>query len=440
MTENGFKETELGLIPEEWEITRLGDLFEIQQGITLCREPGPGKYLKPFLRTSNVFWSRIDLTKLDSMYFSEKQLQSLTLKSKDLLICEGGDIGRTAIWEEQITECCHQNHLHRLRAKNGLGITPEFYMYWMQFGMLIRGLYSEEGNKTTIPNLSRSRLSNFTIPLPPLPEQKQIAHILSTIQEAKDKTEDVINATKELKKSLMSHLFTYGPVPVSEAEHVKLKETELGLIPEDWEVKKMVDFATLITDFVANGGFATLREKVKYKSKEDYAILLRLIDYTHKFKGPFVYIDEGAYNFLKKTKLKPGDIILCNVGATLGTVFRVPDLHKPMNLGPNSLLLRADESNDYLFYWLKSQIGQEKIKSIATVTAQPKFNKTDLRNLLIPLPSLPKQNQIADMLSAVDSKIEAEENKAKALDALFKTLLENLMTGKLRVNTLEVSS
>ncbi|MFA7689734.1 MAG: restriction endonuclease subunit S, partial [Methanofastidiosum sp.] len=173
-----LKETEVGLIPEEWNVVRLGDLFEIQQGITLCREPSPDKFLKPFLRTSNVFWGKIDLSNLDSMYFSEKQLQSLTLKSKDLLICEGGDIGRTAMWNEQIAECCHQNHLHRLRAKNDLETLPEFYMYWMQFGMLIRGLYSEEGNKTTIPNLSRSRLSNFLIPLPPLPIQKQIADIL----------------------------------------------------------------------------------------------------------------------------------------------------------------------------------------------------------------------------------------------------------------------
>ncbi len=217
MTADGFKVTEIGVIPEEWEVTRLGNLFEMQQGITLCRESGPGKFLKPFLRTSNVFWGRIDLTKLDSMYFSEKQLQSLTLKSKDLLICEGGDIGRTAIWEEQITECCHQNHLHRLRAKNGLGITPEFYMYWMQFGMLIRGLYSEEGNKTTIPNLSRSRLSNFTIPLPPLPEQKQIADILSAVDSKIEGEENKAKALDAVFKTLLENLMT-GKIRVNALE------------------------------------------------------------------------------------------------------------------------------------------------------------------------------------------------------------------------------
>jgi len=210
-----LKETEVGLIPEEWNVVRLGDLFEIQQGITLCREPSPDKFLKPFLRTSNVFWGKIDLSNLDSMYFSEKQLQSLTLKSKDLLICEGGDIGRTAMWNEQIAECCHQNHLHRLRAKNDLETLPEFYMYWMQFGMLIRGLYSEEGNKTTIPNLSRSRLSNFLIPLPPLPIQKQIADILSAVDMKIEAEENKAKALEKLFQSLLNDLMT-GKIRVRE--------------------------------------------------------------------------------------------------------------------------------------------------------------------------------------------------------------------------------
>ena len=210
-----LKETEVGLISEEWDVVGLGDLFEIQQGITLCREPSPDKFLKPFLRTSNVFWGKIDLSNLDSMYFSEKQLQSLTLKSKDLLICEGGDIGRTAMWNEQIAECCHQNHLHRLRAKNGLETLPEFYMYWMQFGMLIRGLYSEEGNKTTIPNLSRSRLSNFLIPIPPLPIQKEIADTLSTVDAKIEAEENKAKALEKLFQSLLNDLMT-GKIRVRE--------------------------------------------------------------------------------------------------------------------------------------------------------------------------------------------------------------------------------
>jgi len=109
----------------------------------------------------------------------------------------------------------------------------------MEHAIKQRKLYRFEGNVTTIPNLSSSRVKNFKIPFPPLPEQRSIAFVLSTLQQAKEKTDSVITATRALKKSLMKHLFTYGPVPLQEAEKVPLKETEIGMVPEEWEVVKL---------------------------------------------------------------------------------------------------------------------------------------------------------------------------------------------------------
>ncbi len=112
----GFKMTELGPMPENWETTRLGDIFEIKQGKALSPEHRRGISPRLFLRTANVFWGHLDLANVDSMDFTDNEVSQLRLMPNDLLVCEGGDIGRTAIWRGQLDVCCYQNHLHRLRA------------------------------------------------------------------------------------------------------------------------------------------------------------------------------------------------------------------------------------------------------------------------------------------------------------------------------------
>ena len=334
-----FKMTELGPLPEEWDIVRLGDIFEIQQGKALSPKHRSGKSPCPFLRTSNVYWGRIDLSMLDEMDFTDEEVQRLRLLPGDLLVCEGGDIGRTAIWRGEIQRCCYQNHLHRLRKKSKK-VEPEFYMYWMQAAILLFGLYLGQGNKTTIPNLSKSRLAGFNVPLPTLPEQRDIAHVLRTVQRAKEATERVIQAARELKKSLMRHLFTYGPVPVEEAEKVPLKETEIGLVPEHWEVVRL--------------------EEVTQKTKK--------IDPRKKPDWQFKYVDVSSisnqflrinnYSIYKGTNapsrarklMKAGDILFATVRPSLKRIALVPlDLEGQICSTAFCVVRPNPQSADYLY-------------------------------------------------------------------------------------------
>jgi type I restriction enzyme S subunit len=202
-----LKETELGPLPEEWEVVRLGALFEIQQGKALSPRARAGGRKRPFLRTANVLWGRVDLSVLDEMHFDEEEEARLALVPGDLLVCEGGDIGRTAIWEGQLPLVLYQNHLHRLRPARA-GVDPLFYMYWMQAAWLLLGLYGGAGNKTTIPNLSRSRLAAFPVPLPPLPEQRAIAETLRTVDRKIEAEESRKRGLEALFKTLLHDLMT----------------------------------------------------------------------------------------------------------------------------------------------------------------------------------------------------------------------------------------
>jgi len=210
------KKTEIGLIPEGWEATSISDVFDIQQGKSLSAKNQTGEFKKPFLRTSNVYWGHLDLSTIDEMDFSMDEREKLKFNYGDVLVCEGGEIGRTAIWRSELAECYYQNHVFRLRTRDD-NTNPFFFMYWMQAGHLILKVYTGAGNKTTIPNLSRSRLSQFLFPLPPLPEQTEIAHILQTIDRKIEVHEGKKSSQQDLFKTMLNNLMT-GTIRVNELD------------------------------------------------------------------------------------------------------------------------------------------------------------------------------------------------------------------------------
>lgn len=173
---------------------------------------------------------------------------------------------------------------------------------------------------------------------------------------------------------------------------------------------KLKEFTSVITDYVSNGSFKSLRDNAYYVSEDrGFARVIRLTDYNNNFNNnDTVWVDEHGYKFLNKSALKYGDIIVSNVGTYLGTVFRTPQLSIPMTLGPNAILIRANNSilNNYLYYLLSSQYGYAKLMAIKSGSAMPKFNKTDLKEIDFNIHTLEEQQHIVDILGSIDDKIE----------------------------------
>lgn len=183
--------------------------------------------------------------------------------------------------------------------------------------------------------------------------------------------------------------------------------SELYELPNGWEWTNFKD-SLYLTDFVANGSFASLKENVSYLNKKDYAILVRLKDFSNKWNGDYVYVDKHSYDFLSKSSLNENDIMMCNVGS-VGLHFRVPNLGQPMTIGPNSILIRPqidNLSNSFLYYYFASNIFKNFLETIVATTAQPKFNKTGFKTLSIPLPPLPEQQRIVSKLDLLFEKID----------------------------------
>ena len=165
--------TELGKFPATWRIQRFDSLFAIQQGKQVSKKNRVGENQRPFLRTKNVFWGRLDLSALDEMHFTETEEKRLALAPGDLLVCEGGDIGRTAIWQGELARCYYQNHLHRARLRDDTA-DSFFALYWLWYAFEVGSVYFGRGNVTTIPNLSQSKLCELPLPVPPLPEPEYV--------------------------------------------------------------------------------------------------------------------------------------------------------------------------------------------------------------------------------------------------------------------------
>lgn len=409
-------------VPIEWRTVRVGDVFNIKQGKSLSREKQTGNKRRRFLRTANVFWGRLKLDRLDEMDFTDVECASLALKAGDLLVCEGGDIGRTAMWAGEIDDCYYQNHLHRLRRTSN-DVLPFFVMCWMQAAFTQLNVYEGAGNKTTIPNLSRSRLAELPIPLPPLPEQKKIAAILLKLQHAISAQDKLIQSLRDLKKSTMQHLFTHG------LRGEKTKMTEIGEIPESWEVTRLGDIA------------AIERGKFTHRPRNDPAYYGGGI--------PFVQTGDVARS---NGRIRTYSQTLNERGLSVSKVFREGTvlLTIAANIGdtgilefdsafPDSIVGITPSSqiaSEFLEFYLRTQ--KQRMHQLAPKGTQMNISIQFLKPWPVALAPMPEQKEILTSLSGIESRIRVYESKTSALQNLFNTTLNKLMTGDIRVADLEI--
>ncbi|QBA74911.1 restriction endonuclease subunit S [Lacticaseibacillus paracasei] len=193
-----------------------------------------------------------------------------------------------------------------------------------------------------------------------------------------------------------------------------------------WEKRELGEIFNVVTDYVANGSFKSLRQRVSTYSNPNFAYMIRLQDASNNWKGPWLYTDQQSYSFLAKTKLHPGDILMSNVGS-VGKFFLVPDLDRPMTLAPNAVLLRSMTYSTYfLFQLLQTSSMTESINEKTTPGVQQKINKTDFKKIITNVPTLNESSMVGQMLFLLDNLIAATQDSIEALGQAKKALLQHL--------------
>lgn len=312
---------------------------------------------------------------------------------------------------------------------DGVKVLPpnksKFYPLFLFFSLLSLEIPSRGYNR------HYHLLKEKKIPLPPLTEQQKIASILIAIENTRQKTERVINATKKLKKSMMKYLFTYGPVPLSERKHVKLKKTEIGMIPEEWEETRIKDHCQIITGGTPNTKIMEYwappeipwmksGEVNKYKIKE-------INNYISK-KG----LENSNARWLPKKSVV---IALAGRGKTRGTTAML-EVESTCNQSVVSMFPDKELYYQYLHYYLTFLYPY--IRRLTGDKDRSGLNKQIVGNIPLFYPPYSKQKNIAESLLTIDYKIEEEGNKLKALEELFNSMLNNLMSGRIRADDLKI--
>jgi len=292
-------------------------------------------------------------------------------------------------------------------------------------------------------SINQAKIRAIPIPVPSVSEQRAIAHVLGTVQRAIEASERVLAATRELKRSLMRHLFTYGPVPLDQAERVVLKETVGGWVSQEWEVVLLRDIVRSVT----SGDWG----KGEQLAGLEKCMVLRGTDFPRAALGLFSQapIRHVSSVSLSKRQLDDGDILVELSGGSkdqpTGRALLVPlrllsAVDMPLifsNFVKRLRLLTEECDPDYFSrYWsLLYEKGITRTYEKRT-TGIRNFKLGDfLDNQTIPLPPLSERRAIVHILGTMQQVIEAEGSRKQALEALFQSLLYHLMTGKVRVKT-----
>ncbi len=404
-----FKLLEIRRIPQGWEVIRLGD--DKACNLIMGQSPASSTYNKiqeglPFLQGNMEFG---EIYPSPSIYCSEP---IKVAERNDVLISVRAPVGAVNISPSRV---CIGRGLAAIRCKPN-NTDYLFLFYCLKYmGNKLENISAG----STFKAIRKNDLDQLEMPLPPLPEQKKIAEVLSTIDQAIEKVDEAIDKTQRLKKGLMQELLTKG------IGHKEFKDTEVGRIPKEWELRKLGEIGKLE------------RGKFAYRPRNDPRF------YGGKF--PFIQTgDIGGANGIIKTysqtlneegfkisKLFKKGTIVISIAGNIGDV----GILNFDSCFPDSIVgIKGDsEEANNLFLMYLLQKSKRELDSIAPRSTQKNINLGILEAFKLPLPSLPEQKKIAEILSGVDERLELLRRRKERLEKIKRGLMNNLLTGRKRV-------
>jgi type I restriction enzyme S subunit len=412
-----YKDTKIGRIPNEWELKKLEEIASFRRG-SFPQPYGLEKWYDdenghPFIQVYDV-GKQMKLKPTTKRKISDAAAEKSVFVAKGTLILTiQGSIGRVAITQ-------YDAYIDRTLLIFQSFLLPTDKIFLSSQLEVLFNKERQKANGSTILTITKAQLSKFLIPLPPLAEQQKIAAILSTVDEQISTTDKIIEKSKELKKGLMQKLFSEG------IGHTEFKDTKIGRIPKDWEILKINKVAdcyggttpsTIVKEYWS-GDILWATPSDITKNKSEY-----LLDTNRKIT------EQGRASknlrFVKKNGL------LMTSRASIG-FLNISNGDVVTNQGFINIECKDNFHYKFFYYWVLD--NRKKLLSLSQGSTFLELNRKTFAKINIPIPPLPEQQKIATILSEADAKIEKEQIQKAQLQALKKGLMQQLLTGKKRVN------
>ncbi|MEM3916509.1 MAG: restriction endonuclease subunit S [Candidatus Nitrosocaldus sp.] len=426
--EREFKDTEIGRIPKDWEVVRLGNICKFKRGFSyrsnqITNDQTPLRFI-----TINDIEKEGGIKRnAERIYIkdpSEVNAEFL-VNNGDVLIAntdmtKGLIIGAPILIKNLGEKCTYSMDLTRL-IFDKTKIYGDFLFYYLMHPQ-IRHKMKSSAQGTNVLHLNHELISDFLIPIQSVTEQQKIAEILSTVDEAIQKTNEIIAKTERLKKGLMQELLTKG------IGHKEYKQTQIGTIPKEWEVAKLKDIVEI-------------NKESRDPSKEmpDKTFLYVDIDSvdggTGKIRNPKRILGKEAPSRARRV-IHENDIIMSTVRPYL-RAFAIVPRELDNQICSTGFAVLSCRSNIVPYFLLNVLFSDKTINQCNRMMMggqYPALNQSQVSEIMIPLPSLHEQKRIADIFLSIDKKLELEKNEKKSrLERIKQGLMDLLLTGKIRV-------
>lgn len=411
-----LKQKKMNNFRKEWKLERLKDLVDhfISGGTPSTKEPSFWNGSIPWITSAYINSFFVDSGDKSISESGLKNSATNIVPKGNLLIATRVGIGKVAV---NLIDIAISQDLTGVIIKKDR-VLNDFLCYAL-LSSKAQSVFKSYVRGSTIKGIARTELEKIKITLPPLPEQKKIAEILSTVDHAIEKVDEAVEKTERLKKGLMQQLFTKG------IGHKEYKNTKLGLIPKEWQVIQLDDIA-----FLERGKFA-------FRPRND----------PRFYNGKYPFIQTGDINDtngiiekysqtlnkegFKISKLFKKGTIVISIAGNIGDVGILsfdscfPDSIIGITVDSNKI------SNLFLMYSLKKL--KSKLNSIAPRSTQKNINLEILKPLKILLPPLSEQLMIIQILNTMDKRLELLRKKKERFEKVKKGLMNDLLTGRKRV-------